>query len=78
MAKINLDLLDEDKQLAILSKYHRNVYKNGINSDCFDPYISTRRIKKRFIISPEKCEYLLQKLIERNNRLSQWIELGFI
>jgi len=78
MAKINLDVLEENKQLAILSKYHRNVYKNGINSATCDPFITTRRIRKRFIVSIETCEYLLNKLIERDNRLSPYIELGFI
>lgn len=79
MSKVNLDVLDEAKALAILTKYHKNVYKNGIHSwGNSDAYINTRRIRKRFTISIERSEYLLQKLIERNNRLSPWIELGFI
>lgn len=74
MAKINLDVLEEVKQLAILSKYHKHVYKSSL----YDPIITTRRIKKRFIVSTETCEYLLNKLVERNNRLSPYVELGFI
>ncbi len=74
MAKINLNVLEEDKQLAILSKYHKHVYKSSL----YDPIITTRRIRKRFIVSTETCEYLLNKLIERDNRLSPYIELGFI
>lgn len=77
MPKINLDELDDEPALTQIRKYHRNKYKNAINSVGYDPYINTMTIRKKFIVSIEKSERLLTILRNTGTKLSYYIELGW-
>ena len=79
MAKINLMELDEDKQLATLTKYHKNKMKQAFGWGCDqDPYLTTKCVKKRFIVTEKESERLLKLLILRDNKRSPYVELNFI
>lgn len=75
----DLNSLSDREAIAKIKEYHRNKYKNGMNSGGNqDPYLTPRCVCKRFRIDVDRCVRLLTEMEAEDNKYSDYIDPTFI